>query len=153
MNLYSDNSDFNKTLAPWIGRTAKILNMYISEVFLQNNIQVTKEQWIVLKILFEANVPLIQNELAFITDRNKATLTRLINVMEKNNLVTRIPSTKDSRKNLIQITEKGKLLFLKMKPLMLHTLEKMQQGITDEEKKIFFNVMTKIQFNLKKHTL
>ncbi|WP_299528223.1 MarR family transcriptional regulator [uncultured Lutibacter sp.] len=153
MNLDSDNSDFNKTLAPWIGRTAKILNMYISEVFLQNNIQVTKEQWIVLKILFEDNEPLIQNELAFITNRNKASLTRLINVMEKNNLVTRIPSKNDSRKNLIQITETGKLLFLKMKPLMLHTLEKMQQGITEEEKKIFFNVMTKIQFNLKKHTL
>ena len=88
MNLVSDNSDFNKTLAPWIGRTAKILNMYISEVFLQNNIQVTKEQWIVLKILFEDNEPLIQNELAFITNRNKASLTRLRNVMEKNNLVT-----------------------------------------------------------------
>jgi len=153
MNFNSNNSGFNKTLAPWIGRTAKQINMYISDVFQHNNIQVTKEQWIVLRILFEDNESLIQNELAFITGRNKASLTRLINVMEKNNLVTRIPSKEDSRKNLIQITETGKLLFLKMKPLMLNTLEMLQKGITEDEKKVFFNVMTKIQSNLNNHTL
>ena len=108
---------------------------------------------IVLKILYEDKDNLIQNELAFITNRNKASLTRLINVMEKNKLVARIPSKKDSRKNLIQITETGKLLFLKMKPLMLNTLEMLQNGITEDEKEVFINVMTKIQSNLKNHTI
>lgn len=153
MNLNSDNLDFNKTLAPWIGKTAKIINMYISDVFQQNNIQVTKEQWIVLRILHENKKPLIQNELAFITNRNKASLTRLINVMEKNNLVTRVSSKKDSRKKLIKINHKGTLLFLKMKPLMFKTLETMQHGITEDEKKIFINIITKIQTNLKNHTI
>ncbi len=153
MEFNSNNSDFNKTLAPWIGKTSKMVNMYISDVFQHNNIQVTKEQWIVLKILHEDNDGIIQNELAFITDRNKASLTRLINVMEKNNLVTRIPSKKDSRKNLIYITKTGKQLFLRMKPLMLSSLETLQSGITDDEKKFFINVMTKIQTNLKNHTL
>ncbi len=153
MNFNSNNSDFNKTLAPWIGRTEKLINIHISDVFLHNNIQVTKEQWIVLKILYEDKDNLIQNELAFITNRNKASLTRLINVMEKNKLVARIPSKKDSRKNLIQITETGKILFLKMKPLMLNTLEMLQNGITEDEKEVFINVMTKIQSNLKNHTI
>ena len=153
MEFNSNNSDFNKTLAPWIGKTSKMVNMYISDVFQHNNIQVTKEQWIVLKVLHEDNDGIIQNELAFITDRNKASLTRLINVMEKNNLVARIPLKEDSRKNSIHITKTGMQLFLKMKPLMLSTLETLQSGITEDEKKIFINVMTKIQTNLKNHTL
>lgn len=153
MNFNTNNSDFNKKLAPWIGKTCKIINMYISDVLKHNNIQVTKEQWIVLKILHEDNDGIIQNDLAFITDRNKASLTRLINVLEKNNLVERIPSKEDSRKNLIYITNTGKQLFLKVKPLMLNSLETLQNGITEDEKSIFMNVMTKIQTNLKNHTI
>jgi len=150
VDFNNSKSDFNKTLAPWIGRTCKIMNMYISDVFQKNNIQVTKEQWIVLKILHEDNDGIIQNDLAFITDRNKASLARLINVMEKNNLVARIPSKEDSRKNLIYITKNGKQLFLKMKPIMLQSIEAFQNGITEEDKKTFIKVMTKIQNNIQK---
>ena len=150
MNIgYNKESDFNKTLAPWIGKTFKMMNLFLSDVFHENNIQVTKEQWIVLKILNEDNDGIIQNELAFITNRNKATLTRLINVMEQNNLVARIPSKKDARINLIYITKTGKSIFSKMKPLMLNSMELLQEGITVNEKEIFINVMKKIQNNLK----
>jgi len=149
MEIDINKSDFNKTLGPWIGRTYKMMNMYISDVFHQNNIQVTKEQWIVLKILHEDNDRIIQNELAFITGRNKASLTRLINVMEKNQMVIRISSKEDSRKNLIHITKNGKQLFLKMRPLMLESMKTLQSGISENEISNFIMVMSKIQNNLK----
>ncbi len=143
-------SDFDKALAPWIGKTAKMINIYISDVFQKNNITVTKEQWLVLKILDEENnCGIIQNKLAFITYRNKASLTRLINVMEKNNLVVRISSKIDARKNLIYSTKKGQQLFLKMKPLMLQSIAFVQQGITAKEKETLIYIMQKIQNNLK----
>ena len=153
MEIDINKSDFNKTIGPWIGKTSKMMHMYISNVFQKNNIQVTKEQWVVLKILHEDNNGLIQNDLACITGRNKASLTRLINVMEKNNLVARIPSKEDSRKNLIYITKNGGKLFLKMKPLMLKSIKTAQKGITEEEMKIFFKIMTKIQNNLKNNII
>lgn len=149
MEIDINKSDFNKTLAPWIGKTSKMMNIYLSDIFLENNVQVTKEQWIVLKILHEDKDRICQNELAFITDRNKASLTRLINVMEKNKLVVRIACEEDSRKNLIHITETGKQLFLKMKPLMLESMKILQKGITKDEISNFMAVITKIQNNLK----
>lgn len=149
MDINLTNSDFNKTLAPWIGKTSKMINIFIKDVFKNNAIQVTKEQWIVLKILNEDSDGIIQNELAFITERNKASLTRLINVMEKNNLVNRITSKNDSRKKLIYITENGRQLFLKMKPMMLRSIETLQNGITLSEKESFIKIMQKIQSNLK----
>jgi len=153
MNLDINKSDFNKTIAPWIGKTSKMMNMYFSDVFHKNNLQITKQQWIVLKILFENSEGIIQNKLAFITDRNKASLTRLINGMEKNNLVARIQSKDDSRKNIIFLTKTGNQLFLKTKPLVLESIQIIQRDITDEEMKYFIQIMSKIQNNLKKQSI
>jgi len=148
MQPKNEISDFNKLLAPWIGKTFKLMNIYIAQVFSKNNFQITREQWFVLKVLNEGNNGFIQNDLACATNRNKATLTRVINVMEKHNLVVRIPSKEDARKKLIYATKTGENLFLKMKPLMLSSLEVIQKGISEEDKKIFINVMEKIQNNL-----
>ena len=153
MHIDITKSDFNETLAPWIGKTYKMMNSFIADIIKNNNIQVTKEQWLVLKILHEDHNGIVQNELAFITNRNKASLTRLINVMEKNNLVARIPSKEDSRKNLIYITKNGKILFLKMKPLMLRSMKTLQNEITAEEKEVFINILKKIQHNLETQTI
>lgn len=148
MDINIEKSDFNKTIAPWLGKTSKMLNGYISEVFHTNNISITKQQWIILKILSDKNEGIIQNKLAFITERNKASLTRLINGMEKNDLVTRIRSKNDSRKNIVSITEKGTGIFLKTEPLMLSSILKIQKGISEEEMKTFRDVLSKIQQNL-----
>jgi len=153
MELDIDKSDFNKTIVPWLGKTSKMMNMYISDVFQKNKCTLTKQQWVVLKILFENPDGIIQNELAFITDRNKATLTRLINGLEKNNLVARIQCKEDSRKNIVHITKAGNQLFLKTKPLILESIHKIQQGISENEMNNFIEIMTKIQNNIKNQSI
>lgn len=153
MELDINKSDFNKTIAPWLGKTSKMMNMYISDVFQKNKCSLTQQQWIVLKILFENPEGIIQNKLAFITNRNKATLTRLINGMEKHNLVARIQSKEDSRKNIVHITKEGNQLFLKTKPVMLESIEKIQHDISQNEMNTFIEIMTKIQNNIKNQSI
>jgi DNA-binding MarR family transcriptional regulator len=150
MEINCNTSDFNNTIAPLLGRTAKMLHANIDDVFHEYNVLLTKQQWVVLKIIYEnTNEAIIQNDLAFITDRNKASLTRLINCMEKNHLLIRKQAEKDSRKKIIQLTEKGTHLFLKTKPLVLKSIEKAQKNISEEELQFFFRIMNKIQKNLK----
>ena len=150
MIINNNIAEFNNTIAPWLGKTTKMLHMHISEVFHKNNIPLTKQQWVVLKIIYEnSSENIIQNDLAFITDRNKASLTRLINCMEKNNLLKRLKAKKDSRKKIIQLTDKGTDLFLKTKPILIESLKKVQKNISEEELAFFFQIMTKIQANLK----
>ena len=148
-----ENADFNKTVGPCIGKTYKMMSIFICDQFLKNDIQVTKEQWIVLKILHEQNKSICQNELAFITNRNKTTLTRLINVMEKNQLVKRLTSKKDARKKLILITTKGEKLFLKMKPIMFQIMNIFQKGISNQEMETFIKITNQIQKNIKNQSL
>ena len=147
-------SEFKNTVAPYLGKTTKLLHTHISDVFHKHNVQLTKQQWVVLKIIYEhKNNAIIQNDLAFITNRNKASLTRLLSCMEKNNLIIRIRGEKDTRKKIIQLTKKGTLLFLETKPLLIESLEKIQKGITEEELQFFFKIMDKIQSNLKELTI
>lgn len=153
MIIDKDKSDFNKTIVPWIGKTSKMMNMHISDIFQKNKIPLTKQQWIVLKLLHDDGDGLIQNELAFITNRNKASLTRLISGMEKNGYVKRVSSEKDSRKKNIYITRKGKELFLKTKPILLSCIYKIQNNISENELENFMKVMLKIQNNLQKHEI
>lgn len=149
MELDLEKSDFNKTIAPWLGKTSKMMNAYIYDVFQKHHIPITKQQWIILKILNENSTGIIQNKLAFITERNKASLTRLICGMEKNELVSRVQSKQDSRKNIVSITNKGHKLFIKTKPIMLASILKIQEGITTDEMNSFILIMSKIQSNLK----
>lgn len=87
----------------------KMMDFYFQDIFKSLSFEITKNQWIVLKKL-SANDGTIQNELAFITDRDKTFLTRLITTMEKKELVRRVSSIIDKRQNRIYITEKGKKL-------------------------------------------
>jgi DNA-binding MarR family transcriptional regulator len=101
--------DFEDTLGPWFGKIMKMMDFYFQDIFKSLSFEITKNQWIVLKKL-SANDGTIQNELAFITDRDKTFLTRLITTMEKKELVRRVSSIIDKRQNIIYITEKGKKL-------------------------------------------
>lgn len=150
MELNNKYSEFNETIAPWIGKTAKMLHLYVNGVIQEHHFNITKEQWVVLKILHENESAegIVQNDLALVTNRNKATLTRLINTMERKNLVARVPSKKDSRKNLIFITKKGEQLFLKIKPIFLKAIEDISLGITEEEIENLIKTMKKLQNNL-----
>lgn len=148
MELDISISDINKTVAPWIGKTTKMMDCYISEVLHQNELSITKQQWLLLKILNQHNKGMVQNDLAFITNRNKASLTRLINVMEKNNLVKRIPSKNDFRKNLIHLTTQGKQLYHECNPILLKSIKKIQENISQKELDVFIKTIKKIQKNI-----
>jgi DNA-binding MarR family transcriptional regulator len=108
--------EFEKTMMPWIGRSMKVIDYFIMDRFAQNGIELTKVQWLLLKRLKELNGE-IQHNLAFLTNRDKASLTRLLTTMEKKNLVARIPSDTDHRANKIFITAKWRENFEESEPV------------------------------------
>ncbi|WP_299627382.1 MarR family transcriptional regulator [uncultured Tenacibaculum sp.] len=135
------------TLAPWLGKTTKMIDNHIQDIFHEKNIKLTKTQWILLKKLDEKDgVP--QQELAFLTGRDKTSLTRLINTMEKKSLVARIPSKLDKRINHVFLTKKGELLFKETLPIIEGFAQSLQENISTEEIKSTIEVIKKVQENL-----
>lgn len=139
--------DLEKTLVPWMGKTMKMIDNHIQDVFYEKNISLTKTQWVLLKKLEEKNgVP--QQELAFLTGRDKASLTRLINTVEKKGLVARIPSKSDKRINHIHLTKKGEVLLNHTMPIMEKFVKSLQKNISKEETDKVIEVIKKVQNNL-----
>lgn len=139
--------DIEKTILPWVGKTSKMMSICLKEKLRQHGINLTREQWILLKKLNDGDGQ-AQNDLAIITERNKASLTRLINTMERKNYVARIPDTKDKRINRIFLTKNGKNVLESTYPAMTELMLELQTGISEEEKAVVIRVMKKVMTNI-----
>lgn len=139
--------DFDTNILPWVGRTSKVLDYYISDFFKDHGVELTKAQIILLFRVTRFNGA-AQNSLADITNRDKASLARLIDTMEKKNLVARIPSKSDGRVNEIHITKKGQEVLKQTLPILKKIDKVVHQDITDKEISILISIMKKINKNI-----
>ena len=144
--------EFKSTVGPYLGKTYKLMNLFIAEEIQRNKLDITVEQWVCLKVVSETPTPIIQNDLALITMRNKASLTRLLNTLEKKGLIVRKMLNNDSRRKYVFLSDKGKELFDETKPIFLNAMQKMQVGLSNDELEQFFITITKIQNNIQLHS-
>ncbi|WP_109829590.1 MarR family winged helix-turn-helix transcriptional regulator [Reichenbachiella versicolor] len=146
-NVIKNINEIEKSLLPWLGRTMKGLDFYITDAFKRNNINLTKAQFILLRRLAIKD-GLAQHNLAFITDRDKASLTRLISTMERKELVHRKPSRSDKRVNHVFITEKGIDILRVGMPVIIEVISQFQQGISPEDIQTTIKVLEQIRNNV-----
>ena len=89
-----------------------------------------------------------QYELAEISEKDRPGITRIVDNMEKNNLVVRVPSESDRRHKLIFLTHKAKELKEKLNEIANLTVVKATNNITAEQLCDFKEINRKIQTNL-----
>ena len=140
---------FENALLPNLGKTAKLTGNYFNDTFHKNGIDLSREQWLVLKKLHDNDCQ-IQNDLASITDRSKTSLTRLINTMEKKGLVYRVLSNEDKRANHIHLSESGKETFLHSIPVLEKLMAELQEDISQNDLNKAIEVLDQIQNNINK---
>jgi DNA-binding MarR family transcriptional regulator len=138
---------FEKSMVPWLGKTMKCIDQHVSSELSKNGIPLTRQQVIILKLLYKDGAQ-PQSNLAFLTERDKTSLTRLINNMEKKNLVARIPSNTDKRVNLIHLTKTGESVFEKVVPTLQSIIQNIQAGISESDSETVIRVMKQIQQNI-----
>ncbi len=117
----------------------------MKQVFDQASISLTKEQFIVLCHLESGPQP--QTSLAMITERDKGSLTRLVQTLERKNYVIKKSSKNDNRVNFVEITQLGNSILQKTKPIVNQVFNEVEQQISPEELTIAISVLEKIQQN------
>ncbi|MGB5821714.1 MAG: MarR family transcriptional regulator [Saonia sp.] len=138
--------DFEKSIGPWLGKTIKIVDYHLHEAFQKEGLDLTKEQMIVLKKLHEQD-GLNQNELASLTYRDKSSLARLLSKMESKNYIKRLQSKEDKRNNEVFLTEIGKKIFIRTRPIIKRVMDTMEQNISEKEKSFIIQLLKKVQYN------
>ena len=130
------------------GKVSAAINRKLIRNFRLNDMEITPEQWTVLLYLWEKD-GVTQQELCNATFKDKPSMTRLIDNMEKQHLVIRVPDKKDRRTNKIHLTENGKKLEEKARFIANKTLKEALHGLTLEELRVSQEVLRKIFTNTK----
>ncbi len=130
------------------GKVSAAINRRMYKDFHQAGINITPEQWLVLSYLWHTD-GITQQQLCDATFKEKSSITRLLDNLEKQNIVVRIPEKTDKRINLIYLTKKGKELQEIVKPVTLATMKKAIKGLTEEEVRTGEILFKKIFNNLK----
>ena len=116
------NFDIRLIFAILNGKVSAAINRKLSRNFRQNGLEITPEQWTVLIFLWEKD-GVTQQELCNATFKDKPSMTRLIDNMERQHLVVRISDKKDRRTNLIHLTKDGKELEERARVIANQTLK------------------------------
>ncbi len=95
-----------------------------------------------------ARGPLPMSEIGRTIDKDKSTITALVNKLLKMGYVEKRGQPADSRINLIALTKKGMALKPQFRSIALKLRGHSYKGITDDEKETLFNLLTKLNTNL-----
>lgn len=136
--------DITQDTLPFLGRTMKMLDNYIEDLFSEAGVPLSKLQFITLKII-DHHQELAQNNLAVLCGKDKTTLTRNINTLERKQLVARTVSNTDKRIKLVTITPQGKALLNQAMPVIKKVANELDQSINAQEREQLKGILSKIR--------
>jgi DNA-binding MarR family transcriptional regulator len=130
-----------------LDRTARRVKQYAQQKFSELGFQVTVDQWLVLKNLYE-NDQMKQNELAERVFKDNPTLTRIIDLLCEKGLTSRKIHPADRRSFIVELTKEGRKKVEQMKPQIREVRLKAWEGLSDKDFKKFKKILNTIYNNL-----
>lgn len=103
--------------------TLKKARQMLDKRFEEATIDLTVDQWVLIERLFR-HKKLSQHQLAVLSDKDPATITRILDITCKKNLTVRMPSLTDRRSFDILLTPHGKNAFAKAQKQAIYVREK-----------------------------
>lgn len=119
----------------------------LQKKFNAEGLNLTIEQWSVLYHLWKDD-GMSQQELCNATFRDKPSITRLVDNLEKLNLVKRVPDESDRRINKIYLTKEAQKLQDQTMQLANETLNEALSGVLPEHVELSKQVLQKVYDNL-----
>ena len=149
INNYMPDNQFKKgELYSFItGKASTAIARRLQKNFKQANVDITIEQWSVLYHLWKED-GLSQQQLCDATFRDKPSITRLVDNLEKLQLVKRVASKDDRRINMIYLTKEAEKLQEQTMVLANQTLNEALEGVTNGQIEIAKEVLQMVYDNL-----
>ena len=143
------NFDIRLIFAILNGKVSAAINRKLYRSFKKHGLDITPEQWTILIYLWEKD-GVKQQVLCDATFKDKPSMTRLLDNMEKQHLVVRISQKEDRRTNLIYLTKTGRELEKPAHEITTQSLNEALKGITRDRLEISQEVMRQIFINTTK---
>jgi len=129
-----------------IGKTVQSIKNLVFREFKSKNFNITPEQWAVMSYLHKED-GLYQKQIADFLFKDKPTVTRILDILEKRNMIIRISDEKDRRKFKIYLTQDGKDTVVKLIPIAKEVQHKIKENIPQDEIETLKTILNKIYIN------
>ncbi|MBO7287047.1 MAG: MarR family transcriptional regulator [Bacteroidales bacterium] len=136
-----------KKIAVYINIVNCSLIKYFAKELTRNGINLTPEQYLVMDILWDAEV-MSQQAIADIIQKDKNSVTKFIDSLEKKGLVYRQVNKTDRRVNNIVVSEEGMKLKAKTTEVAIGMMRNVLKNIKEEDLMALDKVMNQIKENI-----
>lgn len=113
----------------------------------QHKIDLTPEQFLLIDLLWNQG-PMSQLDLADQMQKDKNSVTKLVDAIERKGFVVRRQNPDDRRSNTLVLTEKAETLKPGAKQKGISILDKMLEGISEDELRSFLVTLRKLNNNM-----
>ena len=136
-------------LIAFISRTWLLIKQDAKTMLHMVEYDLTFEQIVVLHILEEEegqNLSMIAER----ADRERTTISRMVDGLERRNLVVRIPDKSDKRQKMLYLTPLGKERLKDLEPMGEEFYDRIYSNVTEEEIESCLTTLKKMFCNLEK---
>ena len=123
------------------------LKQYTATMLKQQNIDLTPEQFLLIDLLWNQG-PLSQQDLADQMQKDKNSITKLVDAIERKGFVVRQQNPNDRRSNTIILTDLAYSLRDDAKTKVISILNRMLDGIPEDELHSFLQTLEKLCSNM-----
>jgi DNA-binding MarR family transcriptional regulator len=148
MELIPLDKKMDASIVPWLGKTMKLVDVLVNLVFQQHNMELKKNQVIILRLI--SNGMHAQSDLSIVTERDKSSLSRLLKGMITKGLVKRLKDEIDARQFQVYLTKKGEEALGQALPILVEAFDKIQDRVSQEDLETVKRVMGQFQNNISK---
>lgn len=137
----------SKEIAVELNLTGCRLKQYIATMLRQQAVPLTPEQFLLIDLLWNHG-EMSQQQLADMMQKDKNSVTKLVDAIERKGFVVRRQNVNDRRSNTLVLTEKAELLKNEAKTKGISILDAMLEGISEEELRTFLVTLHKLNRNM-----
>jgi MarR family transcriptional regulator, transcriptional regulator for hemolysin len=131
-----------------IDQSMRQLRAYSTRRFAEAGFDLTVDQWLVLKRVSDGDGVVSQTEIADMLGKDAASMTRILDILVKKELLFRRMNETDRRRFDLIMTEKGVAMVQDLMPIVLDIRQKALSAVTDAEVLVLRSVLEKIMANL-----
>ncbi len=129
--------------------TGTLIRGFSTQTFTEKKFGLTPDQYVILSLLIENEEIIYQRQLAEIMFKDRANISRIIDIMQKNGLIEKVPDSHGRKIFKLVVTEKGRKLKDKVFPTDIDLRNDITKGITEDELAVTFNTLEKMNLNIR----
>lgn len=137
----------SKEIAVELNLTGCKLKQYLAAKLRKNDVPLTPEQFMLIDLLWNQG-EMTQQQLADKLQKDKNSVTKLVDAIEKKGFVVRKQNPHDRRANTLVLTEKANELKPGAKQKGISILDQILEGISEDELRSFLSTLRKLNANM-----